>query len=189
MKKIISYILLAVFVLAVCVSNVSALEINNDEILMPSKIEDGVNIQYSYEGGSNNYYQIIDVSNNDELIDVYNNYVSASDEDTEAAYLTELESLLDGVAQDENWVAISGNEATFEYSPEPGHSYLLIIKVASSDNDEAVHGVRLYEVPVEESNDKITENEDTGINDTLLIVGVPMLLVAGVYFTTRKQYN
>lgn len=190
MKKYISYILLAVFAFNICLVGVNAIEIDNNKIVLPDKLEKSSAVQFNTGDATSGYFQVLNITNDKELIEAYNDYDDATDEDTKDAYLTSLEEELNDVIQEDSWVKIEDELMNLDFELEAGKVYLAIVKATSSTDDtaEPIYGVKVYGI-ASDVKENTTENKDTGINDTLLIIGVPVLLIAGVYLTTKKQYN
>lgn len=168
---------------------VNALDFDYESIKLPDKLMTGTN-SLTFMGYDNysKYYQVIDITLNKELINDYKTFASATDENTKEAYKTSIEPAVENSIQEENWAPVSNNSfATSDLAA--GSVYLVVVKVSDANTGIERVAYKLYDFSVDEDNSTISENEDTGINDTLLVVGVPMLLVVGVYLTAKKRYN
>lgn len=180
MKKIISYILLAVSVFGIFVGNVSALTFDDESISWPNKLKEGDNnVSITGYDDYTKKYQILKLSEDSKIIELIKD---------ESADQGELETEITNAIQDDSdsWNDITDGVFKYDGDLEAGY-YLVIIRLSDTEGGET-YAYKMYQ---EESNSATTttENKDTGINDTLLIIGVPMLLIAGVYLTTKKQYN
>ena len=177
MKKILSYILLAVSVFGIFVGNVSALTFDDESISWPSKLKKGDNnVSITGYDDYTKEYQILKLSEDSKIIELIKD---------ESADQGELETEIENAIQTD-WNDITDGVFKYDGDLEAGY-YLVIIRLSDTEGGET-YAYKMYQ---EESNSATTttENKDTGINDTLLIIGVPMLLIAGVYLTTKKQYN
>ena len=197
MKKIFSYILIITLVMFVSLGKVFAIEIDNETIVLPEELEVGINyVTFTGYDGYSKYYQILDVSDQTEFIDDFGDYLNETDDAAKDAYFDTLKLDIEGIIQEDNWEALSNDSFDFNDDLSSGAPYLVIVKASSTGDDGSnteVYGFNVYNFNTDDSSETPsgaeTENEDTGINDVLLIVGVPMILGVGVYLTSKKQYN
>ena len=197
MKKIFSYILIFTLVMFVSLGKVFAIEIDNESIVLPDELEVGTN--YVSFTGFDNYtkeYQILDISGETQFISNYNDYLNETNETYKESYFDSLVLDIEGIIQGDNWEAMSNDGFDFTEDLDSDVPYLVIVKASSTGDDGSdteVYGFNVYNFNTDDSSKTPsgaeTENEDTGINDVLLIVGVPMILGVGVYLTSKKQYN
>lgn len=197
MRKILFSLLLIFTVFNFLVIKVDAaivadqIDIDASNIVLPNDFADDVETTIGLSGieGGIGYYQVINITNNQDLLTAYNNA---------QADRTKINDLLIAMNSDENIMDSSNWEeipATgkiipkFEYGD--GDTMLLVVKYLSQTTEK--YNLKTYTMKVENNNattksdgKKTEENKDTGIEDWYFVL-VPISIIGGAYLVSRRH--
>lgn len=195
MKKILFSLLLIFTVFNFLVLRVDAaitsdqIDGNSTNIILPSEFNSGVETTISLNGieGGIGYYQIINVTNNQELLSAYND---AQADTTKVDALVTAMNSDSNIMDPTNWEQIpEGGKITPEYQYGEGDIIMLVVKYESATTTK--YNLKTSKIEVKNNttnstNKPAVENKDTGIEDWYLVL-VPIAIIGGAYLVTRRH--
>ena len=195
MKKILLSIITTLIIFNCLILGVNAatitsdqIDINSSYIQMPSELvsEKQATIGLSNLDGALGYYQIINITNNQDLLNAYD---GAQQDNTKLDTLVTTLNNDSAVTNDENWNSINENEGTFVFTPSfeaaSGDKMLLVVKYQSQTDTK--YNLKVYGIEgATSTDDEEVKNSDTGIADWYLVI-VPIAIIAGAVLVTKKN--